>query len=141
AEAANKKENMSKLILKATLALALVGLIPYGIIVLFGPFLFSFVFGSEWLVAGEYARWIALWSYSAFLNRPSVRSLPVLNAQRFHLIYTIFWTIIKLILLTIGYLVFNSDIIAIALFCLSGVVSNIILITYTNRLCRKRMVK
>src|SRR5699024_8839821 len=70
AEAANKNEDMAKLIKKGTMALAAVGIVPYGLVVLFGPILFSFVFGSEWETAGEYARWIALWSYFALMNRP-----------------------------------------------------------------------
>src|SRR5690625_2418674 len=107
AEAASNNENIAGMIKKATLTLASLGIIPYGLVVLFGPSLFSFVFGSEWEMAGEYARWIALWSYFAFMNRPSVRTLPVLNAQRFHLIYTLVWTIVKLVLLAIGYFFFK----------------------------------
>src|SRR5699024_9309969 len=59
-EAALNKENISNLIKKATLILALIGIIPFGLVILIGPNLFSFVFGNEWSVAGEYARWIAL---------------------------------------------------------------------------------
>src|SRR5699024_489698 len=84
AEAYNNKENIPGLIKKATLALSGVGVIPYGLIVLFGPQLFSFIFGNDWSVAGEYARWLALWSFFGFINRPSVRSLAVLSAQRFN---------------------------------------------------------
>src|SRR5699024_6707922 len=62
AEAYNNKENIVNLIKRATLALAGVGIIPYGIIILFGPQLFSLVFGNDWVIAGEYARWLALWS-------------------------------------------------------------------------------
>lgn len=141
AEAANKKEDMAKLIKKGTFALAAVGLIPYGTVMLFGPFLFSFVFGSEWETAGEYARWIALWSYFGLMNRPSVRSFPVLNAQRFHLIFTLTMTILKLLLIVLAYYLFRSDIVAIALFCMAGVISNVTLIYVTINLSKKRMVK
>lgn len=141
AEAVNKKEDVTALIKKATLALAGVGLIPYGLVILFGPFLFGLVFGSEWSVAGEYARWIALWSYFGFMNRPSVRSLPVLFAQRFHLIYTIIMLIIRLGALAVGYYIFSSDLIAIALFGISGAILNFGLITITLQISRQRVVK
>lgn len=137
AEAANKNEDVSKLIKKGTIALAGVGIIPYGLVVLFGPFLFSFVFGTEWEMAGEYARWIALWSFFALMNRPSVRSIPVLKIQRFYLVYTLIWTIVKLLLIVLAYYLFKSDVVAIALFCLSGVVSNTILISITLRISKK----
>lgn len=141
AEAANKKEDVTALIKKATLALAGVGIIPFGLVILFGPFLFSFVFGSDWAIAGEYARWIALWSFLGFMNRPSVRALPVLNAQRFHLIYTIIMLVTRLGVLTIGYYIFSSDLIAIALFGISGAILNFGLITITLKISRQRMVK
>lgn len=141
AEAANNKENVTALIKKATLALAGIGIFPFGLVILFGPFLFSFVFGSDWAIAGEYARWIALWSFFGFMNRPSVRSLPVLSAQRFHLIYTIIMLVTRLGVLAIGYYVYSSDLIAIALFGITGAILNFGLITITLKISRQRMVK
>lgn len=141
AEAANNNEDMAKLIKKGTFALAVVGIVPYGTVILFGPFLFSLVFGAEWETAGEYARWIALWSYFGLMNRPSVRSFPVLNAQRFHLVFTLIMTVLKLLLIILAYYLFKSDIIAIALFCMAGVISNLTLISVTINLSKKRMVK
>lgn len=127
-EAANNKENITSLITKATLALVGIGAIPYGFVVIFGPWLFGLVFGESWVTAGEYARWIALWSYLSFVNRPSVRAFPVLSAQRFHLIYTIFTLIVRISALLIGFIVFKSDLLAIALFGISGAILNIGLI-------------
>lgn len=141
AEAYNNKEDVTKLIRNATLGLAAVGAIPFGLVVLFGPFLFSLVFGADWTMAGEYARWIALFSFAAFINRPSVRSLPVLDAQKFHLFYTVTWLIIRLGLLSVGNFVFSSDLVAIALFGMSGVVSNIGLITITLQISKKKLQK
>ncbi|GAB3808591.1 hypothetical protein GCM10028868_38640 [Virgibacillus kimchii] len=102
-EAANNKENLTQLIKKATLLLGAIGAVPFGIVIIFGPWLFSFVFGEDWVMAGEYARWIAFWSYFGFINRPSIRSLPVLSAQRFHLIYTIIMLITRILMLFIGF--------------------------------------
>src|SRR5699024_5072075 len=95
ARAANNGENLKKLIKKATLGLGAIGIIPFGTVVIFGPWLFEFVFGSGWDVAGEYARWIALNSYTVFMNKPSVRSMPVLSAQRFQLIFSIVRLIVR----------------------------------------------
>lgn len=130
-EAANNNENLSNLIIKATLILTLVGILPYGIIILFGPWIFELVFGEEWIVAGEYARWISLWAYFSFINRPSVRSLPVLSAQRFHLIYSIITLIVRISAMALGFYIFNSDIVAVALFGISGAVLNIGLVLIT----------
>lgn len=131
AEAANKGENLLKLIIKATLALAVVGILPFGIVVAFGPLLFGFVFGDEWIVAGEYARWLALWSFFAFINRPSAKAIPVLKLQGYFLIYEIVSTILRAGVLIMGFYLFQSDIIAVILFSISGVVLNIYLVLYT----------
>ncbi|NMA65413.1 MAG: oligosaccharide flippase family protein [Clostridiaceae bacterium] len=131
AEAANNGENLTRMIIKATLALAAVGIIPFGIVMAFGPWLFEFVFGADWVVAGEYARWIALWTLCAFINRPSVRAIPVLNLQDWFLVYEIISLAARVGALLLGFYLFRSDISAIILFSLSGVVLNAFLIFYT----------
>ena len=105
--------------------------------ILFGPFLFSFVYGAEWEMAGHYARWVAPWFFFAFINRPSVMALPVLSAQDFHLKYTIFMLVVRILLLAVGYYAFESDLIAIALFGLSGAILNIGIILFTLKISSK----
>jgi len=131
AQAVNNKEKITQMILKATILLGLIGIIPYGLIILFGPELFSLVFGESWSRAGEYAQWLTLWNFFGFINKPSVMSLPVLSAQRFFFIYSIAMLIIRLSALLLGFILFNNDIIAIALFSISGGILNIILIIIT----------
>src|SRR5699024_2441272 len=110
---------------KATYSLMAIGTIPYGVVFLFGPYLFELVFGTDWYTAGEYARWISLWSFTNFFNKPSVRTLAVINAQRYHLMYTIFGVLVKLVALIVGFIFFKSDIYAVMFFGISGAVLNI----------------
>ncbi|ASN04230.1 lipopolysaccharide biosynthesis protein [Virgibacillus necropolis] len=135
-EAAKNHENLSNLITKATIALGAIGIIPFGLVIIFGPWLFSFVFGENWVIAGEYARWIALWYFFGFMNKPCVRALPVLSAQAFHLIFTLLMLIIRVTVLAIGYYVFASDLVAIAFFGVSGAILNICLILITIRISK-----
>jgi len=136
-ESINNQENPNKLIKKATYSLLFIGVIPFGVVVLFGPQLFSFVFGSEWNVAGEYARWISLWSYARFANRASVRSLPSLNALKLNLIYTIVMVVIGFISLIVGFLVFSDDEIAVAIFGITGSILHFGIIVITLNLSKK----
>ena len=106
--------------------------------ILFGPFLFSLVFGSDWFMAGEYARWIALWVYFMFINQPSVRSLPVLSAQAFHLKFTTVTLIVRVLALSAGYYFFNDDLLAVAFFGVSGAILNVILILLTLRISKRK---
>ncbi|MBU3951201.1 MAG: oligosaccharide flippase family protein [Proteobacteria bacterium] len=130
AEAAHKDENLTRLIIKATLALAAVGFFPSAIIVAFGPGLFGFVFGAKWIVAGEYAQWIALMSFFNFINRPAVAAVPVLDLQRGLMIYELFSTGLKLVALYIGFYVVRSDTVAVAFFSIFGALAYIVLILW-----------
>lgn len=130
-EAANKGENLTELIKKTTFYMGIIGVLPYIIVIAFGPWLFSFVFGSEWGTAGEYARWIALWTFFSYLNQPSVSALPAMSAQAFQLISTIILLIARIVALTIGFYIFNSDLIAVALFSITGGILNLVFILFT----------
>lgn len=135
-EAANNNENLTSLIKKATFSLAMIGMIPFGIIIIFGPELFTFVFGSKWLTAGSYAQWIALWSFFGFLNRPCIKSLPVLNAQRFHLLMSITMLISRIIVLIIGFLIIKDDKTTVALLGITGAMLNLTLILITLKISK-----
>lgn len=136
-QAANTGENLNGLIKKASLGLLYIGIIPFGSVIIFGPWLFEFVFGSGWDVAGEYARWIALTSFAVFINKPAVRSMPVLSAQGIHLIYTAVILLTRVIALLVGFWVFDSDIVAIALFGISSAMLNACLFVITLYLSRR----
>lgn len=59
----------------------LIGLIPLVILVLFGPVLFQWVFGEEWVESGSYARILAVLVFFRFVFSPLVRIFDVLEKQ------------------------------------------------------------
>lgn len=63
-------ESYKAVVLKVAKYLALLGLIPLCVISVFGPKLFSLIFGSEWDTAGEYARILSLGYYFKFVVSP-----------------------------------------------------------------------
>jgi O-antigen/teichoic acid export membrane protein len=126
--ASHRSEKLRPLIIKSTLALGLVGLLPFTIVVVFGPGLFLFIFGDKWGVAGEYARWLAIWLYFGFINVPSVQSIPLLDLQGYFLLYEILVVALRMGALTYGAIVFESDLAAVALFSVVGALVNIVLI-------------
>lgn len=129
-EAAHQGENLTFLILKATGGLAALGIIPFSLIIAFGPWLFGFVFGSEWMVAGEYARWLSLMMFFLFINKPSVAAIPTLDLQSGLLVYEVASTASKILALYIGIIIFNDDIMAVFLFGSFGAVAYILLIIW-----------
>ncbi len=44
--------------------------IPFGIVAIFAPQIFKFVFGPEWETAGTYTRILTPWLYMVFLSAP-----------------------------------------------------------------------
>lgn len=114
---------------KATLSLLLIALIPALLLIAIGPQLFSFVFGTEWQQAGIYARWIALWWLFEFINPPSIKMFTVLGMQRHLLTYELGLFVARAAAIASG-AVLGSALVAIALFALVGMASNLAIITY-----------
>lgn len=122
-EAAYNGENLSKHILRATGALTAIGIVPFAIVIFFGPLMFGLVFGAEWSVAGEYARWLSLFFFFNLINKPSVATVPVLGIQRGFLFYEIISTGGKVAGLLLGFYWLRSDIWAVALFSIIGIIA------------------
>jgi O-antigen/teichoic acid export membrane protein len=139
-EAVQNGENLAGLMLKATIGMGIVGFAPFVIVVAFGPFLFDLVFGGEWRTAGEYAQWLALWLFFAFLNRPAVSAMPALRSQDALLMYEVISVILRTIALYIGFSVLKSDIGAMSVFSVIGALLNAFLIMYVIHLCQIRRI-
>ena len=120
AEANHRSETLRPLILQSTAGLALVGLLPFGLVVGFGPRLFGLVFGPEWVTAGHYAQWLAIMLFFKFINVPSVQAIPILGLQGKLLVYEITIVTLRLASLAAGALLLKSDVAAIALFSISS---------------------
>ncbi len=122
-EAAHNGQNLSRQILQTAGALLAIGTIPFGTVVLWGPQIFSFVFGAEWIMAGEYARWLALFFLFNFINQPFVAVVPVLGIQRGLLFYELYSTGSKVLGFVAGYYWFASDLWAIGIFSIVGILA------------------
>lgn len=62
--------------------MVIIGLFPLITLVVFGPQLFSLVFGSNWAGSGELARFLALAIYADFIFSPVSRVYEVLERQK-----------------------------------------------------------
>lgn len=116
------------LLAKVTLCLLAVGVIPFGIIFFWGEHIFSLVFGAEWALAGIYSQWVSLWFLTSLVSGASVAALPALRLQRFLLIREVIAVLSRAGVLYIGFAIFKSDIIAIVLFSIVGVLLSLSII-------------
>jgi len=129
-EAALLGQNVTRLIVKATGTLAAVGLLPFAIVIAFGPALFGFVFGAEWVEAGIYARWVAFMLFFMFINKPVIASIPVLNLQKGFMFFGFINAGLRIAALYLGFVIFKTDTKAIALFSIVGIITYITLIVW-----------
>ena len=132
-EAILNGEDARALIVKTTMAMAAVGVLPFLPIVLVGPLLFEFLFGAGWGTAGSYAQWLSLWLFAAFANRPAVTAIPALKLQVFLLVPEMVSVMARVSALYFGFVVLDDAVAGIAAFGVVGMVLNTFLISYVIR--------
>ena len=137
AELNNQGKSVRSNYLKATLSLALVGIIPVIVICIAGPSLFSFIFGPKWKLAGLYAAILSPFLFLFFINTPSTQILLVKQKLLFYFIFQIFLLLFRVGSIIVGYHISSDPWAAVALFSGIGVIFNIIIITYAYILVRK----
>ena len=110
AEMINRGENVFATAVKSVRTLTLLSIIPFAIVMLFGEFLFAFVFGENWREAGIYAEIMAPWLMINFIASP-ISPLPmVLNKQRQFFLMALFGTLLMLATLFLPKWIFDSSI-------------------------------
>ena len=65
------------------------GIFPAAILVVFGPRLFGWIFGSKWVDAGMMAAWISPWFLAQFIVSPLSRLVLVVGRQKIKFVYDI----------------------------------------------------
>ncbi|QIB66158.1 lipopolysaccharide biosynthesis protein [Kineobactrum salinum] len=130
AEAIRAGADVQRMIVTTTFWMAMVGVLPYLLIVAFGPSLFSWAFGLEWSIAGEYSQWLALWLFFQFINKPAVAAVPALRLQSGFLVYELLSTSAKVLALYICLSIFEEVLMAVAIYSVVGAVAYIWLIIW-----------
>ncbi len=120
--AIHDRESVAAMLLKATAALGLVGLVPFTLVAVIGPWLFALVFGEQWHVAGEYARWLALAEYVIFVSRPCVVAVPALSLQGRFLLFEMFSTSLRVLSLFGGALLIGNALATVQAFAVASIV-------------------
>ncbi len=136
-KAANLRANKKKVsvsFVRTTVSLIFIGIVPFGIVLLWGPELFGTLFSEKWTEAGEYAQILSPWLLSMLLNQPSFEIFTILQKQKAVLNYTVVTTVARIFVFTASYY-FKFDAIR-TLIIFSGVntVLNIWIMFYAFRL-------
>lgn len=124
------------LLARTTFGLAGVVVLPVVIVVFAGPWIFGFVLGEEWIPAGHYARWMALWLFFVYINPPAVVLAQVLRKNHYLLIYDAALLVCRLAVLAFAGSRYDA-LTAVALFAGVGAVFNAGWIVFMLGLSRK----
>jgi len=94
-------QSLTPVVFKTTVYLALIGLVPFGILFFYGEPIFTFVFSDAWSVAGYYAEIITPWLYLNFVVSPMSMLPIIVNKQKTNLLINILLQISSLSVLFI----------------------------------------
>lgn len=108
--------NCRLLFLKILKLLVLLSFIPFLFFYLIAPYLFSFIFGNEWTLAGEYARILTVTFFLQFITSPLSNMFLIAEKQKYDLIMQIYLSVTVFLSFYIGYKIFNSVKISLYLF-------------------------
>jgi O-antigen/teichoic acid export membrane protein len=129
-EAIRNGEDVRNLIINTTKGLMQISIIPFLIIAVFGPELFRFIFGEQWIIAGKFSQWLSLFYFFQLINKPAIAAVAALRLQGGLLVYEIVGTSTKILALWIGFVFFKDALVAIALFSIFGVLAYLWLILW-----------
>lgn len=79
-----------------------IGLFPMLLLIILGEQIFTFVFGSEWGVAGTYVKILVPWIFLVFLSSPITTLYNVFEKQKVWLTFSIALLVSRVIALGIG---------------------------------------
>lgn len=135
-EAYNQDAPLYPLFVKTTAGLLGIAALPAGIGFIWAPAFFSFIFGDNWLIAGEYSRWLILWLVPLFCNVPSILLARILRQQRNTFLLEIVILISRSSVLIVGGMYLDA-LSTVIIFSIIGAVINMSMITWIWILVKK----
>jgi O-antigen/teichoic acid export membrane protein len=114
AKSKDDKDELGRITLQIYKKLLLIGAISMSFVTFYGDLLFPFVFGSEWVDAGKYAQWIAIWIVFQLSISPLSNIFTVLERQWESFFWNMFLFLSRLSFIPIFFFVENTLIIMAA---------------------------
>lgn len=116
---ANREGRLGELVVSVHEKLSIL-VMPFTLLlIVLAPEVFSFAFGENWRVAGEYARWMAPWLYMVFISSPLSVLFYILEKENIGMYFQGMLLILRILAVLLGYYL-GSFKLAIILFSLVG---------------------
>jgi O-antigen/teichoic acid export membrane protein len=117
----NKSGDVKGIVTEVYKKLISIGIFPTIVLIILGDILFNFVFGSEWIISGTYARILSPWLFLVFIASPLSTLYSVFEKQDIGLYFNIALLLSRVGALYIGGL-YGGPIFALMIFSLTGVI-------------------
>jgi O-antigen/teichoic acid export membrane protein len=140
AEERNRARDPTGLFVKTTLVMAALSLPPFLLVIAFGPELFSLLFGGRWHQAGEYGRWMSLFSFATLCALPARSMATVYGLQRVYVIVESVRALLGAAFMAAAAELTNDDVTAMAAFSVLQLAVIAIFVLVAPILVRKRML-
>lgn len=136
AEAKNiSHQKLKEIVEQSIKPLIFVVFLPVILFILIGPELFSVIFGTRWVEAGNYVRFLSLWVGIRFISSPFSNLFSILEKQHM----TVFLTILELIF-PLGAIIIGAQtgnaLITIILFSIAGFITSFVTYWYLLHLSK-----
>jgi lipopolysaccharide exporter len=119
-EEKNRTGSITNIVREIQQRLISIGMFPMFVLIIIGEELFSFVLGSQWYIAGQYAGILAPWLLFVFIAAPLSTIFSVLEKQTVDLAFNILILISRFVVLVVGG-IYGDPVTTLILFSLTGV--------------------
>lgn len=121
---------------KVTFSLLVSSFVPFIILFICAPYLFSYIFGEEWLQAGIYARVLSISYFLSFISMPTSWVFVIGEKQKLDFLWQISFFICTFIPLIAGVIIYKDAYTTILLLSIGRSISYIIQILMTYKIAK-----
>lgn len=122
------QQPLNKALIKYTLYLFLLGLIPVFTFLSFSESVFSLIFSEKWADAALFANWLIIWVYINVVNKPYSSVIPIFKVEKLYFINGLLNLTLTIVALYIAYITQLSAVDSIMLFSIVTTIPQLIVI-------------
>ncbi len=111
----------------------------YLFLFILSPFVFKFVFGSEWELAGNFGRIISIFLFVEFIATPLNTLFYVRNKQRKLMILQTINLFFSILMIVISAVIFQSPYFSLLLYSFNALLFNVLLLIYSYKLSKEHV--
>ncbi|MBC8003713.1 MAG: oligosaccharide flippase family protein, partial [Opitutaceae bacterium] len=141
AEAHNEGRRLMTLYAKITIGLFALALLPSLLLMIWAPQLFAWLFGAEWVLAGEFSSSLVIWLLFMFCNVPASLFGRIMRIQRQMFLFDVSVLVLRTVSLYLGgeYLSPSSTILLFS--CVGGILNIVFIVVVGYKLWKAEVDK